>query len=137
MRIISIIVGLVLMLGCTRASQTSTNAPVQLTPEMFNGYEFTLISKKDYEQFSFLYPGSVDVDNGQVNGGVVGSTLGWKIKDGYTLAFLSIVDPTPQGSTNEIVIPESFSLQFKSFGDDIVVTTEGQKFRRTKFKYPD
>jgi hypothetical protein len=55
----------------------------------------------------------------------------WKIKDGNRLVFISL----PNGT--RLDNPENASLQFKSFGEKIVVRMDGQKFRRSKFKRPN
>jgi hypothetical protein len=129
MRIISAIISLVLMLGfsvCASESQTSTNSPVRLTPAMFNDYEFTLISNTDYVHYLFLEGEGVDVSFGQK--AIVALSEGWRIKDGNTLVFTALSD----GSG-----PERDSLQFRSFGKNIVVTMDGQRFKRSKFKRPN
>jgi hypothetical protein len=140
MRTISIIVAFVLLLGlslCTSTAQTSTNIPVHLTPAMFNDYELTLVSDKDYTYYLLLEGGSVEASFGQKNGGVVALGMGWKIKDGNTLVFLGIppIQPPPGGIPVEN--PERFTMQFRSFGKNMVVTTDGQKFKRSKFKRPN
>ena len=101
MRIFSAIVSLVLLLGfsvCASGSQTSTNSPVRLTPAMFNDYEFTLISEKDYLYYLFLEGGSVEETFGNKvkNGGLVGLGEGWRIEHGNTLVFTGVPDiPSP------------------------------------------
>jgi hypothetical protein len=130
---IPIIFGLVLTLGfsvCEATAETSTNSPVRLTPAMFTDYEFTLISDKDYAYYLFLDNGSVNSTFGQKNGALVGLDYGWKIKDGNTLVFLGI----PPGI--DVENSERFSLQFRSFSKSMVVTMDGQKFKRSKFKRP-
>ena len=131
-RAISIIVGFALLVGISvgaHGSETGTNSPVRLTAAMFTGYEFTLISKTDYGNYLFLDDKRVDTSFGQINGNVIGIDYGWKIKDAHTLAIIGL---TPDGNG-----PESYTLQFKSFGKRIVVTTDGARYRRTKFKYPN
>jgi hypothetical protein len=131
MRTISAIISLIFILGfsvCASGSQTSTNTPVRLTPAMFNDYEFTLISDTDYAHYLFLEGEGVDVDFGQKKGAIVGLLEGWRIKDGNTLVFTGSADGTG---------PERDSLQFKSFGGKIVVTMDGAKYRRSKFKRPN
>jgi hypothetical protein len=137
--VFSIMLGLVVVLGFAigeATAQTSTNRPVQLTPEMFTGYELTLISDKNYHVYSFPYRGVVSESFGQK--GVFGADEGWRIDNSNTLTFTALVDTTPAGSTNSgFANPVTHSLQFQSFGDKIVVTTDGQKFTRSKFKRPN
>ena len=131
MRIVCAIIGLVLILGfsvCEATAQTSTNSPVRLKPAMFNDYEFTLISDKDYLYYWFRDDGSVAETFGQK--ALVGLDEGWRIEHGNTLVFLGVPPGIP------VENPVRGSLQFKSFGEKIVVTTDGQKFRRSKFKHP-
>jgi hypothetical protein len=142
MRIVSAIIGFVLILGfsvCEATAQTSTNGPVRLKPEMFTDYEFTLISDKDYLDYLFLDNGSVEDSFGNKvkNGGVVALGEGWRIDHGNTLVFTGAPDiPGPSGSA-AFPNPVRHTLQFKSFGQRIVVTTNGQRFRRSKLKLPD
>jgi hypothetical protein len=139
--IISIILGLVLILGfpvCGSAAPTSTNSPVRLTPAMFKGYEFTLISDKDYLDYLFVYDASVSESFGQKKDGIVGLDEGWRIEHGNTLVFTGVPDILrPPGDTNSFPNPVRHTMQFKSFGEKIVVTTDGQRFKRSKFKYPN
>jgi hypothetical protein len=131
MRIISIVLGFVLLLGISVSadgSQMSTNSTVRLTRGMFTGYEFTLISDKDYTYYLFLDDKRVDASYGSKGGGVVALAFGWRIKDPHTLALTGSMDGTG---------PERFTMQFKSFGKKIAVTTNGDRYRRTKFKYPN
>jgi hypothetical protein len=140
--IISIIFGLVLMLGfsvCEATAQTSTNSPVRLKPEMFTDYEFTLISDKDYMYYLFLEGGSVEETFGNKvkNGGLVALGEGWRIEHGNTLVFTGVPDiPRPDGSS-AFPNPVRHTLQFKSFGEKIVVTMDGDKYRRSKLKRPN
>lgn len=140
--IISIIFGLVLILGfpvCEATAQTSTNSPVRLKPAMFTDYEFTLISDKDYLYYYFMENGSVDetFGNKAKNGALVALGEGWRIEHGNTLVFTGVADiPRPDGS-GAVPNPVRHTLQFKSFGEKIVVTTDGQRFRRSKLKRPD
>src|SRR6516165_12718291 len=118
--VFSIIFGLVVVLGvsvCARASQTSTNSPVRLTPAMFDGYEFTLISSNNYMYYLFLGD-RVSLTFGQK--GLVGLDEGWRIENGNTLVFLGV--PESSGADPN---PVRGSLQFKSFGKTMVVTTNG------------
>jgi hypothetical protein len=138
MRIISAIISLVLMLGfsvCEATAQTSTNAPVRLTPAMFTDYEFTLISDKDYLHYSFWENGHVAESFGQK--AIIGLDEGWRIEYGNTLVFTGVPDiPRPDG-TGAFPNPVRHTLQFKSFGEKIVVTMEGDKYKRSKFKRPN
>ena len=142
MRIVSAIISLVLMLGfsvCEATAQTSTNSPVRLTPAMFNDYEFTLISDKDYLYYLFLEGGSVEETFGNKvkNGGLVGLGEGWRIEHGNTLVFTGVPDiPRPDG-IGAFPNPVRHTLQFKSFGKNIVVTMDGDKYRRSKLKRPN
>jgi hypothetical protein len=142
MRIVSAIISLVLILGfsvCEATAQTSTNSPVRLTPAMFTDYEFTLISDKDYLYYLFLENGSVEETSGNKvkNGGLVGLGEGWRIEHGNTLVFAGVPDiPRPEG-TGAFPNPVRHTLQFKSFGEKIVVTMDGDKYRRSKFKRPN
>ena len=142
MRIISAIISLVLMLGfsvCAGASPTGTSSPVRLTPAMFNDYEFTLISDKDYSYYYFQDNGSVEESfgNKEKNGGVVALGEGWRIDHGDTLVFTGgSLPPTPDGS-GAFPNPVRHTLQFKSFGEKIVVTMDGDKYRRSKLKRPN
>jgi hypothetical protein len=132
--IISIIFGLVVVLGvsvCASATPTSTNSPVWLTPTMFDGYEFTLISDKAYLYYLFLGDG-VSESFGEKGSGVVGLDEGWRIDHGNTLVFLG-AEPSSGANPN----PVRHTMQFKSFGEKIVVTTDGERFKRSKFKRPD
>ena len=142
MRIFSAIVSLVLLLGfsvCASGSQTSTNSPVRLTPAMFNDYEFTLISEKDYLYYLFLEGGSVEETFGNKvkNGGLVGLGEGWRIEHGNTLVFTGVPDIRRPDGTGAFPNPVRHTLQFKSFGEKIVVTMDGDKYRRSKFKRPN
>jgi hypothetical protein len=142
MRIVSAIIGLVLALGfsvCEATAQTSTNSPVRLTPAMFTDYEFTLISDKDYVYYFFMENGSVDETFGNKvkNGALVALGEGWRIEHGNTLVFTGVPDiPSPDGS-GAFPNPVRHTLQFKSFGEKIVVTLDGQRFKRSKLKQPD
>ena len=142
MRIISTIISLVLMLGfsvCEATAQTSTNTPVRLTPAMFTDYEYTLISDKDYLYYLFLEGGRVEETFGNKvkNGGIVALGEGWKIEHGNTLVFTGVPDiPRPDG-TGAFQNPVRHTLQFKSFGEKIVVTMDGDKYKRSKFKLPN
>jgi hypothetical protein len=130
--IFSILFRLVVVLGacvCASASQMSTNSPVRLTPAMFDGYEFRLISDKDYVYFLFLGD-RVSETFGQK--ALVGLDEGWRIEHGNTLVFLGL--PPSSGANPN---PVRGSLQFKSFGKTMVVTMDGQKFKRSKFKRPN
>jgi hypothetical protein len=142
MRIISAIVSLVLMLGfsvCAGEPQTGTNSPVRLTPAMFNDYEFTLISDKDYLYYLFLEGGSVDETFGNKvkNGGLVALGEGWRIEHGNTLVFTGVADILRPDGSGAFPNPVRHTLQFKSFGEKIVVTMDGDKYRRSKFKRPN
>ena len=131
--IISIIFGLALILGfsvCEATAQTSTNSPVRLKPAMFTDYEFTLISDKVYAHYLFDDE-VVNEESGDKNGPSIAFFHWWKIKDGNRLVFISLPDGTRLDN------PENASYQFKSFGEKIVVTMDGQKFRRSKFKRPN
>src|SRR5580658_4425566 len=97
MRIVFAIISLVLNLGFPvweATAQTGTNSPVRLTPAMFNDYEFTLISDKDYLYYLFLEDGSVEETFGNKvkNGGLVGLDEGWRIEHGNTLVFTGVPD---------------------------------------------
>jgi hypothetical protein len=133
-RIVSTIVGFALIIlgisGCTSVSQTSTNNPVRLTPAMFSDYELTLISDDVYAHYLF-YDEVVNEESGDKNGPFIALFHWWKIKDGNRLVFTSLPDGTRLDN------PENASYQFKSFGEKIVVTMDGQKFRRSKFKRPN
>jgi hypothetical protein len=142
MRIISAIVSLVLLLGFSvyaSGSQTSTNSPVRLTPAMFNDYEFTLISDKDYLYYLFLEGGSVEETFGNKvkNGGLVGLGEGWRIEHGNTLVFTGVPAIRRPDGTGAFPNPVRHTLQFKSFGEKIVATMDGDKYRRSKFKRPN
>jgi hypothetical protein len=142
MRIVCAIIGLVLILGfsvCEATAQTSTNSPVQLKPAMFTDYEFTLISDKDYMYYFFMGNGSVDETFGNKgkNGALVALGEGWMIEHGNTLVFTGAsLPPTPDG-IGAIPNPVRHTLQFKSFGEKIVVTMDGDKYRRSKLKQPN
>jgi hypothetical protein len=142
MRIISAIISLVFMLGfsvCEATAQTSTNSPVQLKPAMFIDYEFTLISYKDYSYYYFQDNGSVEESfgNKKKHGGVVALGEGWRIEHGNTLVFTGAADiPRPDGS-GTFPNPVRHTLQFKSFGKNIVVTMDGDKYRRSKLILPN
>jgi hypothetical protein len=141
----SIVVGVVLILGfsaCKATAQTNTNHPVPLTPEMFTGYQFTLISDTDYYVYSFPYEGMASEDFGQKKGGaLVGIGEGWRIDNSNTLVFTALVDITPadpalrKGFT--FTNPGTHSLQFQSFSNDIAVTTYGQKLKRSSIGQPN
>jgi hypothetical protein len=142
MRIVSAIISLVLILGfsvCKATAQTSTNSPVRLTPAMFTDNEFTLISDKDYLYYLFLEGGSLDETFGNKvkNGGLVALGEGWRIEHGNTLVFTGVPDILRPDGTGAFPNPVRHTLQFKSFGEKIVVTTDGQRFRRSKLKRPD
>ena len=134
MRIVSTIFGFALIIlgisGCASVSQTSTNNPVRLTPAMFSDYELTLISDKVYAHYLF-YEEVVNEESGDKNGPSIALFHWWKIKDGDRLVFSSLPDGT--GLDN----PENASFQFKSFGKNLVVTTDGVKYKRSKFKRPN
>jgi hypothetical protein len=135
--IISIIFSLVLILGfsvCEATAQTSTNSPVRLTPAMFTDYEFTLISDKDYLYYLFLENGSVDetFGNKAKNSGLVALGEGWRIEHGNTLVFTGVPD-----GIGAVPNPVRHTLQFKFFGKNIVVTMDGDKYRRSKLKQPN
>jgi hypothetical protein len=135
MRTLSVIIGFSLILGfpmCGSASPTSTNSLVQLTPAMFTGYEFTLISDKDYLYYYFQDNGSVEETFGQKSGAAVALGEGWRIEHGNTLVFTGVPDGIGADPN-----PVRHALQFKSIGEKIVVTTDGQRFRRSKLKLPD
>jgi hypothetical protein len=142
MRIVFAIIALVLILGvsvCETTAQTSTNRPVRLTRAMFNDYDFTLISDKDYLHYLFLEGGRVEETFGNKvkNGGLIGLGEGWRIEHGNTLVFTGVPDmPRPAG-TGAFPNPVRHTLQFKSFGAKIVVTMDGDKYRRSKFKRPN
>jgi hypothetical protein len=140
--IISIIFGLMLILGfsvCEATAQTSTNSPVRLKPAMFTNYEFTLISDKDYLYYFFMENGSVDETFGNKgkNGALVALGEGWRIEHGDTLVFTGAAQPKPPDGIGAFPNPVRHTLQFKSFGEKIVVTTDGQRFRRSKLKRPN
>jgi hypothetical protein len=142
MRIISAIISLVLMLGfsvCAGGSQTNTNIPVRLTPAMFNDYEFTLISDKDYSYYYFQDNGSVEESfgNKEKNGAVVALGEGWRIEHGNTLVFTGGADIPRPDVSSAFPNPVRHTLQFKSFGEKIVVTMDGDKYRRSKLKRPN
>jgi hypothetical protein len=133
--IVSIFIGLALILGfsvCAHWYRAGTNSPLLLTPAMFDGYEFTLISGKHYVDYLFD-GGTVEATFGQP----VGMVFGWKIKDGNTLVFTDDTElakmPAGSGVANAA---EKFSLQFRSFGGTNVVTTAGERFRRSKLIRP-
>jgi hypothetical protein len=145
MRIVSVIMGLVLILGFSvgeATAQTSTNnptnsptnSPVRLKPAMFTDYEFTLISNKDYVYYLFLDNGNVDETFGNKgeNSPLVALGEGWRIEHGNTLVFLGVSD-----AIGAVPNPVRHTLQFKSFGEKIVVTTDGERFRRSKLKRPN
>ena len=141
MRIVSVIMGLVLILGFSvgeATAQTSTNgptnSPVRLKPAMFIDYEFTLISDKDYVYYFFMDNGSVDETFGgkEKNSPLVALGGGWRIEHGNTLVFLGVSD-----AIGAVPNPVRDTLQFKSFGEKIVVTTDGQRYRRSKIKRPN
>ena len=134
--IFSIFIGLALILGfsvCALWHSARTNSPVPLTPAMFIDYEFTLISDKRYVDYLFI-GGTVKTTSGQKNGGAVGFTYDWKIKDGNTLVFTD-VDIMPAGSSFHEP-QERYSLQFTSFDGTNAVTTAGERFSRSKFIRP-
>lgn len=140
---ISIVCGLVLTLGFSvrdAIAQTSTNRPVRLTPAMFTDYEFTLISDKDYLHYLFLDGGQVNESFGNKvkNGPVVGLGEGWRIDHANTLVFTGVPQPPqpPGGAGAAFPNPVRHTLQFASFGEEIVVTTDGDRFRRSKLKPP-
>jgi hypothetical protein len=142
MRIISAIISLVLLLGfstCASGSQTNTNSPVRLTPAMFTDYEFTLISDKDYMYYLFLENGSVDetFGNKAKNSGLIALGEGWRIEHGDTLVFTGGADIPRPDDTGAFPNPVRHTLQFKSFGEKIVVTMDGNKYRRSKLKRPN
>ena len=142
MRIFSAIISLVLMLGfsvCVGESQTSTNSPVRLTPAMFTDYEFTLISDKDYLYYLFLEGGSVEETFGNKvkNGALVGLGEGWRIEHGDTLVFTGVADIRRPDGSAAFANPVRHTLQFKSFGEKIVVTMDGDKYKRSKLKRPN
>jgi hypothetical protein len=93
---------------------------------MFDGYEFTLISHKDYLCYCFS-DGSVAETFGQK--ALVGLDEGWRIEHGNTLVFTGVPD-----GMGAVPNPVRHALQFKSFDGTIAVTTDGQKFKRSKFK---
>jgi hypothetical protein len=133
--IFSVMFCFVLVIGFSvtaSASQTRTNSPARLSPAMFDGYEFTLISNTDYVYYLFLGE-RVSATFGQKKGAAVGLAFGWKIKDGNTLVFTA--SSLPPGIVREN--PERASLQFRSFDETTVVTMDGQKFKRSKFKRPN
>jgi hypothetical protein len=142
MHIIFAIISLVLMLGfsvCEATAQTSTYAPVRLTPAMFTDCELTLISDKDYLYYLFLEGGSVEETFGNKvkNGGPVALGEGWKIEHDNMLVFTGVPDiPRPDG-TGASPNPVRHTLQFKSFGEKVVVTMDGDKYKRSKFKRPN
>jgi hypothetical protein len=132
---VSIFIGLALILGfsvCAHWHRARTNSPVPLTPAMFDGYEFTLISNKRYADY-FFDGGVVKTTSGQ--NAAVAMAYGWKIKDGNTLVFTD-VDIMPAGSIVVVNLGEKYSLQFTSFGPTNVVTTAGERFSRSKFIRP-
>jgi hypothetical protein len=135
--IVSVIFGLVLILGfsvCEATAQTSTNSPVRLKPAMFTDYEFTLISDKDYMYYFFMENGCVDetFGNKEKNGALVALSEGWRIEHGNTLVFTGVPD-----GIGAVPNPVRHTLQFKSFGEKIVVTIDGDKYRRSKLKWPN
>ena len=137
-----LIISLVLTLGFSAYAgepQTGTNSPVRLTPATFTDYEFTLISDKDYLYYLFLENGSVDETFGNKGkkSPMVALGEGWRIDHGNTLVFTGVPDmPHPDG-TAAFPNPVRHTLQFKSFGEKIVVTMDGDKYRRSKLKRPD
>jgi hypothetical protein len=141
--VFSIILGLVVLLGLAigeASAQTSTNRPVRLTAAMFTGYEFTLISDKDFVYYYFQDNGSVDETFGgkQKHSALVALGEGWRIDHGNTLVFTGVAEiPRPPGDTNAFPNPVRHTMQFKSFGKNIVVTTDGDRFRRSKLKRPN
>jgi hypothetical protein len=139
MRIISIVFSFAIILGfsvCEATAQTSTNNPVRLKPAMFTDYEFTLISDKDYLDYLFMENGSVSETFGQK--ALVGLDEGWRIEHGNTLVFTGVPQPPkPPDGIDAFPNPVRHTLQFKSFGQKIVVTTDGQRFRRSKLKLPN
>jgi hypothetical protein len=133
MRIMSIAFSFMLILGfsvCEATAQTSTNRPVRLKPAMFIDHEFTLISGKDYLDYYFMENGSVSETFGQK--ALVGLDEGWRIEHGNTLVFTGAPD-----GIGAVPNPVRHTLQFKSFGEKIVVTTDGQRFRRSKLIPPN
>ncbi|HEY1663755.1 MAG TPA: hypothetical protein VGI03_15165 [Verrucomicrobiae bacterium] len=137
MRIISTLFGLVLILGFAvgaSGQSAGTNAPVRLTPAMFTGYEFTLISDKDYSDYYFSDNGSVEESFGGKgkHDGIVALGEGWRIEHGNTLVFTGAPD-----GIGAVPNPVRHTLQFKSFGKKIVVTADGDRYRRSKLKSPD
>ena len=142
MRIVCAIIGLLLILGfsvCEATAQTSTNSPVRLTPAMFTDYEFTLISDKDYVYYFFMENGSVDETFGNKvkNGALVALGEGWRIEHGNTLVFTGTSLPPAPDGIDAIPNPVRHTLQFKSFGEKIVITMDGDKYRRSKLKRPN
>lgn len=130
--IFSITFGFVLLLGfsgCTNTSPKSENGPVHLTPAMFTDYEYTLISDKVYAHYLF-YDDTVNEETGDKNGPLIALFHWWKIKDGNRLVFTSLPDGT------DLDNPENESYQFKSFGKDLVVTRDGETYKRSKVKRP-
>jgi hypothetical protein len=143
--IVSIIFGLAFLLGFsvgeasaqTNTNKTSTNSVVRLKPAMFIDYEFTLISDKDYSYYYFQENGSVSETFGNKgkHSALVALGEGWRIDHGDTLVFTGVPEITaPPGATNAFPNPVRHTLQFKSFGEKIVVTTDGDRYRRSKLK---
>jgi hypothetical protein len=142
MRIVSAIISLVLILGFSvweATAQTSTNSPVRLTPAMFTDYEFTLISDKDYVYYFFMENGGVEetFGNKAKNGALVALGEGWRIEHGDTLVFTGGADAPRPDDIGAVPNPVRHTLQFKSFGEKIVVTMDGDKYRRSKLKRPN
>jgi hypothetical protein len=120
---------------CAGCARTSINRPVPLTPAMFDGYEFTLISENNYFDY-VISGGNVNFSCGQKGGGLVGFTFGWKIKDGNTLVFTEGTSSAQAGTVDESPERYAYSFQFRSFDETTAVTMAGDKFRRSKFKLP-
>jgi hypothetical protein len=62
---------------------------------------------------------------------------GWRIEHGDTLVFTGVADVARPDGIGAVPNPVRHTLQFKSFGEKLVVTTDGQRFRRSKLKQPD
>ena len=121
MRTYFTMLGLVFMIclaGCKSPSPQTSLSPVHIDPEQFSGHQFSLVSNKQVEWYSFSTNGFVSATYGRKHGPMVAPIFYWQIVDGDTL----VIRDSPNGTG---AIERSY--QFRFVTNSMTITMDGKR----------
>jgi hypothetical protein len=122
MRIYFTMLGFVLVIcvtGCKSPSPQASFSPVHITPEQFSGHQFSLVSNKQVEWYSFNSNGVSATTYGRKHGPKAALLFYWQIGDGDTL----VIRDSQNGTAS---IRQSY--QFVVLTNSIAITLDGKRF---------